>query len=443
MLRGCWSKIRHGRLGERLRSLIPHWVVNNFVHLPVAAFSVAFYRYPARKLKVVGVTGTDGKTTTATLIHKILVDAGKKAALISTVSAKIGNEEIETGLHVTSPDPWQLQKLLRHIVGKGFEYLVLEATSHGLAQNRLFGCNFIIGVVTNITHEHLDYHGTYQNYLEAKAKLFKNVRIAVLNRDDESYGKLRVKIQRYKDIKIVSYGIKKRADFNPKNFPFRTKLPGEYNRYNCLATIAATSALGISESKIRESIADFKGVKGRMEEINLGQDFKAIVDFAHTPNALENVLQTLKSQLSPRPYPLNPKLIVVFGCAGLRDVGKRPMMGEIAARLADLIVLTAEDPRTEDVNKIIGQIAVGCRRKRAKERNLNNIYHLSKGAYFFRVPDRGEAINFAISKLAHKGDIVVVCGKGHEQSMCYGTVERPWSDQKQIKAALARRLKNG
>ncbi len=383
--------------------------LKNFVHLIRAILANIYWRFPSRKLIVIGVTGTDGKTTTVHLIHHILRNAGEKADLISTVSAP--------GLHTTTPDPWTLQKLLRQMVHRGIKYVVLEATSHGLDQHRLWGVKFYAGVITNVTHEHLDYHKTYENYLRAKVKLFRHVKIAVLNRDDESFKNLKFKI---KNSKLITYGIKNEADFTPKSFTFKTLLPGEYNQYNCLAAIAVTSALGIPPEKIRKAVASFRGVIGRMEEINEGQNFKVIVDFAHTPNGLENVLTTLQ-----RLKTKDQRLIAVFGCAGLRDVAKRPMMGEIAGRLADVAVLTAEDPRTEDVNKIIDQIALGCKKAGGRE-----------GRSFFRIPDRRQAIRFAIQKLAKKGDIVIICGKGHERSMCFGKTEYPWSDQKEARKAL-------
>ena len=405
MFKNWWSKIRH---------LIPNWMVNSFFHLPVAFLAAFTYRYPGRHLKIIGVTGTDGKTTTATLIYQILLQAEKKVALISTVSA---------GLHVTSPHPWKLQAFLKKIADQDYEYLVLEVTSHGLDQHRVFGINFLMGVITNVTHEHLDYHGTYQNYLQAKARLFENVKIAVLNRDDRSYQTLLTKTKKNKQTQLVTYGIKNTADFNPKKFQFKTSLPGEYNQYNCLAAIAATSSLEIPAEKIRRTITAFKGVKGRMEKIDEGQDFQVIVDFAHTSNGLKNALKTLRESKHHR-------LIAVFGCAGLRDARKRPIMGKIASRLADVSVLTAEDPRTEDVDKIINQIARGCQKAGGVE-----------GKNFFRIPDRSEAIKFAIQKLAKKSDIVVICGKGHEQSMCFGTTEYPWSDHKEARKALKEKLK--
>ncbi|PIZ47670.1 UDP-N-acetylmuramoyl-L-alanyl-D-glutamate--2,6-diaminopimelate ligase, partial [Candidatus Woesebacteria bacterium CG_4_10_14_0_2_um_filter_39_14] len=356
-----WSKFRQSYLGEKTRALFPDLMVNQFKHLPLAILAVLWFRHPARRLKVIGVTGTDGKTTTATLIDDILVHWGKKAALISTVAAKIGQKEIDTGFHVTSPDAWKLQRLLRETVNQGFEYVVLEATSHGLVQNRFFGCHFKMGIVTNITHEHLDYHKTYADYLKAKAKLFDQVEAGVLNRDDQSFAFLKQKLKE-KKIKIISYALKNKADFTPRNFPFKTPLLGDYNQYNCLAAAAATSFLGAPKNVIKEALADFPGVKGRLEEIKNRFGFRVFIDFASTANSLKNVLIALRKIV-----PAKGRLIAVFGSAGLRDVQKRGLMGEMAAKYADLMVLTAEDPRTEDVNQIIEQIAQGALKEGAQE----------------------------------------------------------------------------
>jgi UDP-N-acetylmuramoyl-L-alanyl-D-glutamate--2,6-diaminopimelate ligase len=414
-----WSKFRQSYLGEKIRSLFPDWVVNQFKHLPLAILAVLWFRYPARRLKVIGVTGTDGKTTTTSLIEEILLRWGKKAALISTVAARIGQKEIDTGFHVTSPDSWQLQRLLRTIANQGFEYVVLEATSHGLIQNRFFGCRFQVGAVTNIAHEHLDYHKTYLNYLKAKAKLFDRVKVGILNRDDQSFAFLNKKLKA-KERKIITYALKNKANFTPQNFPFKTPLLGNYNQYNCLAAAAAVSFLGAPKNIIKEALANFPGVKGRLEEIKNKFGFKVFIDFASTANSLKNVLIALRKILPPK-----GRLIVVFGSAGLRDVQKRGLMGEASGKYADLTVLTAEDPRTENVHQIMEQIAKGALKKGAKE-----------GKSLFRVADRAEAIKFAIQKLAKKGDIVVTCGKGHEQSMCYGKSERPWSEHQAVQKAL-------
>lgn len=397
-----------------LRPFFVQKLINLLKHLPLSLLAMVYYSWPGKDLTLIGVTGTDGKTTTATLIYEILKKAGYKAALISTVAAKIGNKEITTGLHVTSPSPWQLEKLLRMIVDKGFKYVVLECTSHGLDQYRLFGINFKIGVITNVTHEHLDYHKTWEQYLAAKAKLFCRSQYCILNKDDASFDFLKYKSRD----KIISYGIKS-GDFTPQNFPFKTKLIGKYNQSNCLAAIAAVKTLGIKDKYIRQAVAQFRGVIGRMQEIKKGQNFRVFIDFAHTPNALEQALKTLRA-LKPR------KLIAVFGCAGLRDSKKRPLMGEISCRLADKVVLTAEDPRTEDANEIIDQIIKGCREKKK----------------IYRHPDRQKAIEFALLKLAQRNDLVGIFGKGHEQSMCFGRKERPWSDHQAVGKALAKRRRN-
>lgn len=392
-----------------------------FKHLPSAFLANVFFNFPSRKLKIIGVTGTDGKTTTVNLISHILNEAGLPTAMVSTVYAKIRGKEIDIGLHVTEPEPWLLQKLFRRMVSEKIEYVVLEVSSHGLDQFRDFGIEYEVGVVTNITHDHFDYHKNYENYLNAKARLFERSKVSILNKDDKSYEYLPAKIKS----KIITYGIKNGADFTPKKFSFKTDLPGEFNQYNCLAAIAASSALGVPEKKIKEAVSSFKGVSGRMEEIDEGQNFRVIVDFASTPNSLEQALITLKKQLKK-----GARLIAVFGSAGLRDIEKRSMMGAISARYADISVLTAEDPRIEDVNKIIDQIAGGCEKEGGVEKKT-----------FFKIPKRDEAINFAIKKLARKNDIVVACGKGHERSMCIGTTEYPWNEQETVRKSLLNLMK--
>ncbi len=339
---------------------------------------------PAYRLSVIGITGTDGKTTTSHLIYEMLKAAGFKVALISTVAAYIGDEEVDTGFHVTTPDARLLQPLLKRIADRGFTHLVLEVTSHGLDQNRLAGVRFDVGIITNITHEHLDYHGTFERYKAAKMKLLKMAKHPIYE-----YAKTEIKIT------------------NPA-------LPGEYNKYNVGAAEAVVKIFNVQYSIIKKVVQDFRGVPGRMEEIKLGQKFRAIVDFAHTPNALEQVLSELKAQKSKL-----KKLMLVFGCAGLRDHTKRPMMGEVAVRLADKVIVTAEDPRTEKLGDIYNQI-------------ISNYSIYNK---IFREDDRQKAINMAI-KMAKPGDIVVVTGKGHEKSMCFGRTEYPWSDQEAVIKAV-------
>ena len=278
-----------------------------------------YYRYPAKGLKVIGVTGTDGKTTTVNLVYHILTAAGKRVSMISTVGAVIGNRKIETGLHTTTPDPFILQKLLRKAVDGRSEYIVLEVSSHGLDQFRVLGCNFYIGVLTNITHEHLDYHKTFTHYLETKAKLFISSKIAVLNREDASFEKL-VKIIKSSNnnIKILEYPD---AGLSPElRSAVLKRFPEPYNFLNSEASIMVAKALGIDEKDIVKGINTFPGIAGRMEEIPNKRGLKVIVDFAHTPNGLENALKALK-KLKAR----KAKLIAVFGCAGERDMEKRPL----------------------------------------------------------------------------------------------------------------------
>jgi UDP-N-acetylmuramoyl-L-alanyl-D-glutamate--2,6-diaminopimelate ligase len=414
--------------------------------------AAAFYDWPGRKLTVLGVTGTDGKTTTTSLIYRILLAAGLHAGMISTVNAVIGDEVLDTGFHVTTPDAHDLQRYLARMVEAGLTHVVLETTSHAWAQHRADACEFDIGVVTNITHEHLDQHGSYENYRAAKARLFSslettlpkargNPRLAIINRDDESYEFL----ERVIKVNKVSYGLGGNADLRAEGVQFsakgttfqvvsgdlriaiRTGLIGRHNVSNCLAAIATcVSGLGIKPSQAAAGIAALEGVPGRMERIDMGQAFAAIVDFAHTPNALKVTLETARALL-----PAGQKaarIISVFGSAGLRDRAKRRMMAEISAQLADLTVLTAEDPRTESLDSILEDMAKGVEGRGGTE-----------GKSFWRVADRGEAIRFAL-RLARPGDIVLVCGKGHEQSMCFGDSEYAWDDRVAMRGALAELL---
>lgn len=405
--------------------------LKNYYHLAQAASAAAFFKFPSRKLTVIGVTGTDGKTTTVNMIFHILKSAGKKVSMISSVNAQIGKKPFDTGFHVTTPVPWEIQKYLKQAADSGDQYFVLETTSHGLDQNRLAFIDFYIGVVTNITHEHLDYHQTWENYAAAKAKLFKNIKTSALNMDDtKSYDFLKKKVSGG----TITYSLNQKSDINLKNFPVKLKIPGDYNLSNALAASCVCTLLGVDKTTILKALSNFKGVVGRMEEINLGQDFKVIVDFAHTPNGLKQALTSLNSKLKTpasreKRGESNSKLIAVFGAAGLRDRTKRPLMGKIAAELADYSVITAEDPRTENVNDISNQIAKGL-----------TTYGKKENRDFFKIADRAKAIEFAIIKLAEKGDIVATFGKGHEKSMTYGKKETPWDEFKVTEEAIRRRL---
>jgi len=425
--------------------------------------AAAFYDNPGRKLTVIGVTGTDGKTTTCNLLYQILLAAGLKTGLISTVNAVIGDEVLDTGFHVTTPDAPDVQRYLARMVGAGLTHVVLETTSHGLAQHRADASQYDVAVVTNVTHEHLDQHGSYENYRAAKGRLFAlladtvekpsgNPRLGVLNRDDESsYAYLSNIAPNH-----VSYGLTPDADIYAENICYdlaglrfdvvgrlttdgkadkrigtdgkgfrvavTSSLVGAYNVSNCVAAFSAAAAgLGIDPQTAARGIAALAGIPGRMERIDLGQAFTAIVDFAHTPNALKVSLETARQMTQGR-------VIVIFGSAGLRDREKRRMMAETSAQLADVSVLTAEDPRTESLDAILEEMAAGAHSRGAVE-----------GGSFFRVRDRGEALRFA-ARLAAPGDLVISCGKGHEQSMCFGATEYLWDDRTAMRAALAELL---
>jgi UDP-N-acetylmuramoyl-L-alanyl-D-glutamate--2,6-diaminopimelate ligase len=422
--------------------------------------AAGFYDWPGRKLTVIGVTGTDGKTTTTNIIYRILLAAGIKAGMVSTVNAVVGDEILDTGFHVTTPDAHDVQRYLAQMVDAGLTHVVLETTSHGWSQYRVDACEFDVGVVTNITHEHMDEHGSYESYRAAKARLFSsleitstkpqgNPRLAVINRDDvKSFDFLNDFIQ----VKKLNYGLSEDADiragdvsYSPSGIhftaqsrdfkvPVSSKLVGAFNISNCLAALTATVyGLNIRPEVAAQGIASLEGIPGRMERIDLGQSFTAIVDFAHTPNALKVALEAAREMLPRRdgqlPVPTQePRVIAVFGSAGLRDREKRRMMAEVSAELADLTVLTAEDPRTESLEGILEEMASGARSKGGRE-----------GETLWRVPDRGEAIRFAL-KLAREGDIVLSCGKGHEQSMCFGKREHLWDDRIAMRAALSELL---
>ena len=413
-----------------------------------APLAAAFYNYPGRRLTVIGITGTDGKTSTSLLTYGVLKAAGLKVGAVTTVSAMIGGEALDTGFHTTTPDAPDVQRYLARMVEAGMDIVVLETTSHGLAQRRVDAIDFDVAVVTNITHEHLDFHGSLEAYQQAKATLFRKLaegaprpglpKTAVLNADDSSFAYLSpIWAERRlvysvptdsrapavppdvfaTDVRTTPGGLRFVAHLPDATFEVVSPLLGVYNVHNILAALAVGVAFGVSPEAMQAGIAGVRSVLGRMDPIDEGQDFLAVVDFAHTPNALAQALQAGREMT-------NGRVIVVFGSAGLRDRAKRRMMGEVAGRLADVVIVTAEDPRTEDLDSIIAE-SVAAAIAQGK----------TEGVDLFRVLDRGAAI-YAATRLARAGDIVLTCGKGHEQSMCFGTVEYPWSDHEALRAAL-------
>lgn len=375
------------------------------------------FNFPARKLKIIAITGTDGKTTSASLLYHVLKTAGKKTALLSTVAAYIGDEKIETGLHVTSPNPNVLHQLLSEMVSKKVEYLVLEFTSHGAFQHRLWGIKPYIAAVTNIDHEHLDYHLTYANYLAAKLLILRKAPTVVLNADDQSFFKLKQSLPA-KSHHIEKYSQKDKLSAVVRK-AIEHRFPERFNQMNSRMVNAISKQLQLSDKDIAEGIKTFPGVPGRMQFVPSNKKFEIVVDFAHTPQGLEAALEALRRKMQSEKR--KGRLIAVYGCAGLRDRRKRPTMGRIGVKYADCVIFTAEDPRTEDVWSIIRQM------KEQITDSHNKIISIA---------DRKQAIEFALNKVAKKNDIVGIFGKGPEKSMCYGTTEVPWSDVDVVKQAL-------
>ncbi|MDP3988459.1 MAG: UDP-N-acetylmuramoyl-L-alanyl-D-glutamate--2,6-diaminopimelate ligase [Candidatus Levybacteria bacterium] len=392
--------------------------IKNIYHLLNAFLANLWYGFPSKKLTVIGVTGTDGKTTTVNLIYHILRESGCNISMISSVGAIINGKNYEVGFHVTTPSSWMIQRFLKIAsVAKG-SYVVVEVTSHALDQNRVWGIDFRVGVLTNVTKEHLDYHKTYENYVNTKAKLLKSAKTSIINKDDGSYSLISTK--KNKKSKFMTYGLKQDAEINPRLFPFKTRLIGEFNKYNVLAAVGACKALGLKDDQIRRGVESFEAPIGR-EEIVYKNLFTVMVDFAHTPNALEQILSSI------RPSVRN-KLIHVFGSAGQRDFQKRPQMGGISSKYADVIILTAEDSRTEPLHKINNEIISGIEDK---------IWKIEGKRLLVR-DDRQEAINEAIG-MAKKGDFVLLTGKAHEKSMNLGHGEEPWDEYEAVKKALEKR----
>lgn len=408
----------------------------------LADLACTFYGNPAQQLCTIGVTGTDGKTTTSNLISTILDAANKRNGLMTTANFKVSGQEQENPTRQSTQEALDIQQFLRRLLNEGVTHAIIESTSHGLELKRVRGCAFDIGVVTNITHEHLDFHKTIENYRRAKARLFEMLDperdkglgvkpVAILNQDDVSYEVLRP----YCRVPILSYGIdtpaavravdvrleaertRFRAVLPDGEIEIVTRLVGRFNVSNCLAAIAATYSLGVSPALIAETLATVQGVTGRMERIDEGQPFTVIVDYAHTPDSLEKVLNILR--------PLTDgKLMAIFGSAGERDRQKRPIMGKIAAEMTDFFVITDEDPREEDRLHILQEIAEGARSTGKRE-----------GEHFLCIADRREAIAAAFARAA-RGDTILLAGKGHEQSIIIGTSKIPWDDRRVAREEL-------
>jgi UDP-N-acetylmuramoyl-L-alanyl-D-glutamate--2,6-diaminopimelate ligase len=385
---------------------------------PLAA---AFYGHPAQKLLLIGVTGTNGKTTTTYLLERVFEAAGMRAGLIGTTGARMAGRPVP--LDRTTPEAPDLHHLLALMVDDGIDAVAMEVSSHGLDQHRVGGARYDCAVFTNLSQDHLDYHRTIEEYFRAKARLFTPAMSdrAAVNHDSPE-GRTLVR----EDLPTLTFGLEVGADvrgldvelrsdglaFRVEGLEVRSRLRGGFNVHNCLAALAAARQVGIEDAAAAAGIADLSGVPGRLEPVEAGQPFQVLVDYAHTPDSVENVLQAV------RPLVGGGRVIVVLGCGGDRDRGKRPLMGEAATRLADLAVITSDNPRSEDPLAIIAEIEPGARRG---------------GGRYLVEPDRRAAIRQAL-EAAGPGDVVVIAGKGHETGQEFANRTIPFDDR-----AVARR----
>jgi UDP-N-acetylmuramoyl-L-alanyl-D-glutamate--2,6-diaminopimelate ligase len=386
-------------------------------HLAEAVTLSVLHGFPAHGLKVIGVTGTNGKTTTSFMIHRMLHEAGFKVGLMTTVAYGAGLDIKPQVAHMTTASVPVLHKRIKELKDQGVEWLVLETTSHALAQHRVWGVPYSVAVLTNMTHEHLDYHKTFERYVAAKRMMFemtnknrKGLRVGIVNADDAQadnfasavahpmyYGIERGDIKA-ENVQLSPDGVTYETQIDGKAYHIKTHLPGSFNVYNSLAAVCVGHALGLSEEQVEQGIAALTGVEGRMTRIDEGQDFDVIVDYAHTPDSFEQIFKDLRPAVKG-------KLIVLFGSAGRRDEAKRAVQGKLAGKYADEVIVTEEDDRDMDGQEIMDQIASGAEEAgKKREQNL------------FLVHDRDKAVQLVMNR-AQKGDTVLLLGKGHEKDI--------------------------
>ena len=400
-------------------------------NIAMAAMAAAFYDYPSEELRLVGVTGTNGKTTTATLLYDMLMAMGHKAGLISTVTYRIGEQRIES-TH-TTPDSIRLNKMMREMVDAGCEYCFMEVSSHAAAQHRIKDLKFVGALFTNLTHDHLDYHGTYKEYIRAKKSFFDMLgkdSWAVVNIDDRN-GEVMLQNCAAKHFRL---SLRSMADFNAKIIEMLpngmllhingkelwVKFTGRFNAYNLTTVYAAATLLGIDSLEALTTLSNLTPVSGRFETITAKDGTMAIVDYAHTPDALENVLTTIDELRQA-----NQKLYVVCGCGGDRDRTKRPEMASVAVKYATMAIFTSDNPRTENPESILDDMVAG----------------VGNTANYLRITHRREAIRTA-STLAKAGDIILVAGKGHEDYQIIGTHKHHFDDREEVAKAFDERHNN-
>lgn len=410
-------------------------------HLAEAVVANVRNGFPGKRLRVIGVTGTNGKTTTSFFIHRMLHEAGVKVALMSTVAYGIGDDIKMQQEHITTAQAGILQKRLKSFADAGVEWVVLETSSHALAQHRVWGVPYEIAVMTNITHDHIDYHGTFERYLEAKRSLFslankRGLKYGVVNADDPNakvfidsvensttYGIENGELQA-SNLSMNAHGSSYIATTGGDVYKMKVNIPGKFNVSNSLAAVAVGRKLGLSKEQIEMGIAKLTHVEGRMNSISEGQPYGAIIDYASTPDGFEKLFSSIRPTTKG-------KLVAVFGSAGERDESKRAEQGRIAAQYADELVITEEDDRKEDGAKILNQIASGAE-SAGKEKDKS----------LFLVPDRIAAVEFALSRVKNPEDVVVFLGKGHEKTIERADGEHPWNENEVVRAAIKRQLKS-
>ncbi len=410
-----------------------NWITVKDARESMWKISLLLYNNPSSQVRLIGVTGTNGKTTTTHLIENIFKTAGFQTGLIGTIYTRWGDELILSGM--TTPESPYLNRTLKEMVENGVSVCVMEVSSHSLSMKRVDGLDFKCAVFTNLTHDHLDFHKNMKSYFEAKKRLFtllnKNEGYGVINIDDE-WGRA---LTKEVSVPYLSFGLTKNAHVFPLSYELSldgikgeistpsgiiditSPLLGKPNLYNILASIGVAVAFGLGKDEIKKALKDFKGVKGRFEIVENNLRFKIMIDYAHSEDSLRKLLETI-SELNPR------RIILVFGAGGDRDKKKRPKMGEVAGRIADIPIITSDNPRSEDPLKIIKEIEKGMKRSRNKN--------------YLIIPDRKEAIFKAIS-IAEEGDFVVLAGKGHEEYQIIGNEKIPFSDRKVAEWALEER----
>jgi UDP-N-acetylmuramoyl-L-alanyl-D-glutamate--2,6-diaminopimelate ligase len=407
------------------RTALPALVVNDTRRAAAIAASEA-YQWPAKELRIVGVTGTNGKTTTTFLLHSILGAAGRRPGLLGTIESLIGGER-RPAIR-TTPEAIDLQRAFREMLDAGDRSCALEATSHGSELGRLDGVRFSALAFTNLSQDHLDFHGTFERYFDAKRRLFVEGERppAAVNVGDDYGRRLAEELRALGHEPLLTFGTAGDADIRPEQLELdgngarlraggielRTKLRGRFNVENVLAAVAVSRLLGVENDAIAAGVAALKGVPGRFEAVEAGQPFAVVVDYSHKPDALENVLRTARELARSR-------VICVFGCGGDRDRGKRPLMGRIASELADVAIVTSDNPRSEDPDAIIAEVVAGAEASLEVE------------------PDRATAIGRALA-LAQEGDVVVIAGKGHEQGQEFAGRVVPFDDREVAREALRR-----